>query len=147
MFQLNSECVIWDISAGSNHSIFLMDHADMKDSKPDVFYVGKHPWLVVKTLVKIFKGTLFFDILKTNLFLGQTYCDSFSVKEKSRKRFLTYKMGMYVPSYVKKKGAYGADQTAKVGAFRTERTVTVVPLELIELGKIRAFRKSGCLLN
>ena len=42
--QLNSECVIWDISAGSNHSIFLMDHADMKDSRPDVFYVGKHPW-------------------------------------------------------------------------------------------------------
>ena len=38
--------MIWDIGAGSNHSIFLMDHADMKDSKPDVFYVGKHPWLV-----------------------------------------------------------------------------------------------------
>ena len=29
----------------------------------------------------------------------------------------TYKMGMYVPPYVKKKGAYGADQTEKVGAF------------------------------
>ena len=26
-------------------------------------------------------------------------------------------MGMYVPPYVKKKGAYGADQTEKVGAF------------------------------
>ena len=37
---------------------------------------------------------------------------------------LKYKMGMYVPSYVK-----------KVGAFRAERTVKVVPLELIELGK------------
>ena len=31
---------------------------------------------------------------------------------------LTYKMGMYVPPYVKKNGAYGADQTEKVGAFR-----------------------------
>ena len=30
-----------------------------------------------------------------------------------------------------KKGAYGADQTEKVGAFRAERTVTVAPLELI----------------
>ena len=26
-----------------------------------------------------------------------------------------------------KKGAYGADQTEKVGAFRAERTVKVVP--------------------
>ena len=49
-------------------------------------------------------------------------------------------MGMYVPPYVKKKGAYGADQTEKVGAFRAKRTVTeVVPLELIELGKMGAF--------
>ena len=46
---------------------------------------------------------------------------------------LTYKMGMNVPPYVKKKGAYGADKTEKVGAFRAERTVKVVPLELIEL--------------
>ena len=46
-------------------------------------------------------------------------------------------MGMYVPLYVKKMGAYGADQTEKVGAFRA------VPLELIELGKMGAFRKSG----
>ena len=53
-------------------------------------------------------------------------------------------MGMYVPPYVKKKGAYGAHQTEKVGAFRAERTVKVVPLELIELGKMGAFRKSGC---
>ena len=29
-------------------------------------------------------------------------------------------MGMYMPPYVKKKGAYGADQTEKVGAFRAE---------------------------
>ena len=36
------------------------------------------------------------------------------------------------------------DQTEKVGAFRAERTVKVVPLELIELGKMSAFRKSGC---
>ena len=50
----------------------------------------------------------------------------------------------YVPPYVKKKGAYGADQTEKVGAFRAERMVKVVPLELIELGKMGAFRKSGC---
>ena len=56
---------------------------------------------------------------------------------------LTCKMGMYVPPYVKKKGAYGTDQTEKVCVFRTERTVKVVPLELIELGKMGAFRKSG----
>ena len=49
-----------------------------------------------------------------------------------------YKMGVYVPPYVKKKEAYGADQTEKVGDFRAEITVKVVPLELIELGK------SGC---
>ena len=53
-------------------------------------------------------------------------------------------MGMYVPPYVKKKEAYGADQTEKEGAFRAERMVKVVPLELIELGKMGAFRKSGC---
>ena len=52
-------------------------------------------------------------------------------------------MGMYAPPYVKKTGAYGADQTEKVGAFRAERTVKVVS-ELIELGKMCAFRKSGC---
>ena len=46
--------------------------------------------------------------------------------------------------YLKKKGAYGADKTEKVGAFRAERTVKVVPLELMELGKMGAFRKSGC---
>ena len=40
---------------------------------------------------------------------------------------------------LKTKGAYGADQTEKVVAFRAERTVKVV-----ELGKIGAFRKSGC---
>ena len=51
---------------------------------------------------------------------------------------------MYVPPYVKKKAAYGADQTEKVDAFRAERTVKVVPLELIELGKMGALRKSGC---
>ena len=53
-------------------------------------------------------------------------------------------MDMYVPPYVKKKGAYGADQTEKVGAFRAERTVKVVPLGLSELGKVGAFRKSEC---
>ena len=57
---------------------------------------------------------------------------------------LTYKMGMYVPHYVKKGGLYGAHQTEKMGAFRAEKTVKVVPLELIELGKMGAFRKSGC---
>ena len=51
---------------------------------------------------------------------------------------------MYVPPYAKKKGTYGADETEKVGAFRAERTVKVVPLELIELGKVGAFQKSGC---
>ena len=40
---------------------------------------------------------------------------------------------------LKKKGAYGADQAEKVGAFRAERTVKVVHLELIELGK------NGCI--
>ena len=40
-------------------------------------------------------------------------------------------MGMYVPPYVKKNGAYGADKTEKVGAFRAERMVKVVLLELI----------------
>ena len=44
-------------------------------------------------------------------------------------------MGMYVPPYVKKKGACGADQTEKGGDFRAESTVKVVPLELVELGK------------
>ena len=53
-------------------------------------------------------------------------------------------MGMYLPPYVKKKRACGADQTEKVGAVRAERTVKVVHLELIELGKMGAFRKSGC---
>ena len=33
--------------------------------------------------------------------------------------------------------------TEKVGAFRAERTVKVVPLELIELGKMGALRKSA----
>ena len=55
-----------------------------------------------------------------------------------------YKMGINVPPYVKKKGAYRADQTEKVGAFRAERTVKVVPLKLIGLGKTGAFTKSGC---
>ena len=50
-------------------------------------------------------------------------------------------MGMYVPPYVKMKGAYGADQTDKVSAFRAERTVKVVPLELIELGKMGAKKR------
>ena len=36
------------------------------------------------------------------------------------------------------------DQTEKVGAFRAERRVKIVPLELIKLGKMGAFRKSGC---
>ena len=33
---------------------------------------------------------------------------------------LTYKMGMYVPCNVKKKGTYRADQTEKVGAALKE---------------------------
>ena len=53
-------------------------------------------------------------------------------------------MYMYVLPYLKRKGAYRADQTEKVGTFRAERTVKVVPLELIELGKMDAFRKSAC---
>ena len=32
---------------------------------------------------------------------------------------LTYKMGMYVTPYVKKKGAYGAAQTEKSGCFQS----------------------------
>ena len=51
-------------------------------------------------------------------------------------------MGMYVSPYVENKGAYGADQTEKVGAFRAERTVKVVPLKLIELGKMGAFKNA-----
>ena len=55
-------------------------------------------------------------------------------------------MGMYVPPYVKKKVAYGADQTEKVGAFRGERTVNVVPLiEMIELEKNGCIQKVGAL--
>ena len=54
-------------------------------------------------------------------------------------------MGMYVPPYVKKKGAYGADQTEKVAAFRAERTVKVVPLELI-IGKIAAHSAYDCFM-
>ena len=57
---------------------------------------------------------------------------------------LTYIIGMYVPPYVKKKGAYGADQTEKVGAFRAERTVIHLVVQLIKLGKMGAFRKNGC---
>ena len=60
---------------------------------------------------------------------------------------LTYKMGMYVPPYVKKKGAYGVDQTEKVDAFRAERTVKVVSLELIELGKSGCIQKKWVLLE
>ena len=51
--------------------------------------------------------------------------------------------GYACAAYVKKKGAYGADQTEKVGAFRAKWTVNIVPLELIELGKMGAFRKCG----
>ena len=40
-----------------------------------------------------------------------------------------------------KVGAFRVDQTVKVGAFRADRTVKEVSLELIELGKMRAFRK------
>ena len=47
-------------------------------------------------------------------------------------------MGMYVPTYVKKKWAYGADQTEKVGTFRAERTVKVIELE-----KMGTFKKGG----
>ena len=36
--------------------------------------------------------------------------------------------------YVKKKGAYGSDQTEKMGAFRAKRTIKVVP-----------FGKNGCI--
>ena len=60
---------------------------------------------------------------------------------------LTYKIGIYVPPYVKKKGAYGADQTEKVGAFRADRTVKVVPLELIELLKNGCIQKKWVLLE
>ena len=45
-------------------------------------------------------------------------------------------MGMYVPPSVKTKsggGAYRNDQNKKVGAFRADRNVKDVPLELIEL--------------
>ena len=52
-------------------------------------------------------------------------------------------MVMYVQPMLKRRGPYGADQTEKVGAFRAERTVKVVPLEVIELGKMSAFRKGG----
>ena len=56
-------------------------------------------------------------------------------------------MGIYVPHYVKKKGAYGADQIEKVGAFRAERTVKAVPLELIELGKNGCIQKKWVLIE
>ena len=63
-------------------------------------------------------------------------------------------LDIYVPPKVKKKGAYGAYQTEKMGAFRAERKVKVVPLELIELrkwvhsekvGVFRANRTEGCI--
>ena len=60
---------------------------------------------------------------------------------------LTYKMGMYVPPYVKKKGAYVADQTEKVGAFRAERTVKVVPLEADRTGNNGCIQKKWVLLE
>ena len=46
-----------------------------------------------------------------------------------------------------KEGAYGADQTEKVGAFRAERTVKVVSLEPFKLGKMGAFREKWVLLE
>ena len=59
---------------------------------------------------------------------------------------LTFKMGKYVPPYVKKKGAYGAAYKAeKVGAFRAKRTVKVVPIELFELGKMGAHTRTALL--
>ena len=56
-------------------------------------------------------------------------------------------MGMYVPPLVKKKGPYGADQTEKLGAFRAERTVKVVPSELIEIGEKVCIQKKLVLLE
>ena len=55
-------------------------------------------------------------------------------------------MGMYVPPYVKKKGAYGADQTEKVGAFGAERTVKVV-LRADRTGKNGCIQKKWVLLE
>ena len=49
---------------------------------------------------------------------------------------------MYVPPYVKKRGLTELIKLKKVGAFRGERTVKIVPLELIELGKNE---KNGCI--
>ena len=52
-------------------------------------------------------------------------------------------MGMYVSMCMCRPmlKRYGADQTKKVGAFRAERTVKNLPLKLIELEKMGAFRK------
>nr|KAG5713439.1 hypothetical protein BaRGS_024987 [Batillaria attramentaria] len=36
-------CCVWDLAAGTNHSIFLADSSSMK---PDVFYCGKQPGAV-----------------------------------------------------------------------------------------------------
>ena len=53
-----------------------------------------------------------------------------------------------MPPHVKKKVAYGADQTEKVGAFRAERTVKVVPLELSDrTGENGCIQKKWVLLE
>ena len=60
---------------------------------------------------------------------------------------LTYKMGMYLPPYVKKKGAYGAGQpggqTEKVGAFRAETTVKLYTFRADHTGENGCIQKVG----
>lgn len=36
-------CCVWDLAAGTNHSVFLADSSGMK---PDIFYCGKQPGFV-----------------------------------------------------------------------------------------------------
>ena len=56
---------------------------------------------------------------------------------------LTCKMGMYVPRYVKKKGFTDLIKLKK-WVLSELIALKIVSLELIELGKMGAFRKSGC---
>ncbi|XP_052771855.1 alsin-like [Mya arenaria] len=55
--QLSDESVVWDIGAGSNHSLLLVDMSPTQETKAEVFYSGKHP---CKDLyVPIFKTSKF----------------------------------------------------------------------------------------
>ena len=59
-FQFMKGCCVWDLAAGTNHSVFLADSSGMK---PDIFYCGKQPGFVsilLSVSVWIELGVMFF---------------------------------------------------------------------------------------